>query len=76
MQGGNTLEMKYKNAKIVFVGGKIESRAYLTQRGVGKWAVTKEEKINTKEYYEFCGSKLVTTDYETGIVEIRDLEEA
>ena len=74
--GGNTLEMKYKDAKVVFRGGKIESRAYLTQRGVGRWAVTREESDGTKEFYEFCGTKLVTTNYDTGIVEIRDLEES
>ena len=74
--GGNTLEMKYKDAKIVFSGSCEDARAYLSEKGVGKWAVTGEEKMGAKEFYEFCNSKLVITDKGKDFVDVKDMEGA
>ena len=71
--GGNTLEMKYKDAKVIWRGDKTEAREYLQKFGCGKWAQTGEETAFKKELYEFCGTKLVTIDSEKGVVEIKEL---
>lgn len=73
--GGNTLETKYKNAKVVWRGDKAAAREYLQKFGCGKWAQTGEEKGFNKEFFEFCGTKLVTTDSEKGVVEIKELSD-
>lgn len=72
--GGNTLEMKYKDAKVVWRGDKAGTREYLQKFGCGKWAQTGEEMGFNKKFYEFCGTKLVILDCEKGIDEVRDLE--
>lgn len=72
--GGNTLEMKYKNAKVIFRGDKAEIRAYLQEHGCGNWAQTGEETGFGKEFYEFGNTKLVLLDCTKGIGEVRDLE--
>jgi hypothetical protein len=72
--GGNTLETKYKDAKVIWRGDKAGIREYLQTNGCGKWAHTGEEKGFNKEFYEFCGTKLVTLDCKKGIGEVRDLE--
>ena len=71
--GGNTLEVKYKNAKVVWRGDKTEAREYLQKFGCGKWAETGEETAFKKEFYEFQGTKLVTIDTEKGVVEIKEI---
>lgn len=71
--GGNTLEVKYKNAKVVWRGDKTEAREYLQKFGCGKWAETARETAFKKEFYEFQGTKLVTIDTEKGVVEIKEI---
>lgn len=73
-RGSNTLEMKYKDASVVFVGDKAEARVYMQEHGVGKWAETHQESVGGKEYYEYSGTKLVIVDCGKGIVTIKDME--
>ena len=74
--GSNTLEMKFKNAPEVFVGDKAEARAYMQEHGVGKWAETAHETVGGKEYYEYCGTKLVIIDCGKGRISVKDMEVA